>query len=406
MMKYKDFFNIEESPVAKAHVIFEGWAKPMNLTAGMKSKVNLSLADVQSVPTKFKLYFTFTIQFESGKIRQYFEKKSGGVDVQSQIKKSMSAKRTAMVSIEPKFVDYKRFYFDMVRTELSAEKIKVKLLKFAQAGTYNLEDFSITNVEYPIVNGTLVNDAILWKQFTNKDKKNAKASPIKLPFGYSVEFSANNKLKMYSRTEIINLAKEFVPEFEQSILKDTEYVRFTKSEMTAPLPEQNVYGVPLNIWKPGQNDAELYIDEQLPNEDPNPTTGELEKEKGAVLKGDSGKKITAALMSAINFAIGKFGLRELRPGTILSGIPELIRIVRHAYQMPPEQEFPKEFIRPNIEKWLNGHDPARDGVPIIRMEDGRLKILKDAEIKKIKDAQAKERAAGGTVPVNTPGGVY
>ena len=401
-MKFTDFFDIEVV-TKNAQILFEGWAKPLNLTAGMKSKVFLSLDDVKSVPTKFKLYFTFMIQFESGKIRQDFELKqavSQEKNVQTQIQKSMTSKPTDMVSIEPKFVDYKKFYFDVMRTELSAEQIQNKLDKFNRAGTFSLQDFSINKVEYPLVNNLLVNDAVLWKQFTNKDKKNTKASPIKLNFGYSVEFAANNKLKMYSRTEIINLAKSFIPEFEQSILKDAKYFIFTKEQIAAPVKEQSPYATPLGLWKAGENDARLY--EQNPYAvEPMAGADDTEKEKGPILKGDSGKKIAAQIAAGISFAIGKFGTRELRPGRILSGIQELIRIVKHAYQMPPVQEFPKDFILPNVEKWFNMHDPVSDKVPIEKMENGRLKMLDDRDIKKMEDEKKKEaEKLGAQVPAN------
>jgi len=404
-MKFTDFFDIEITPKIKnTQILFEGWAKPINLTAGLKSKVYLSLDDIKSVPTKFKLYFTFTIQFESGKIRQDFEQKevvSQEKSVQTQIKKSMTAKTTGMVSIEPKFVDYKKFYFDVMRPSLSAEQIQNKLDKFASAGTFNLQDFSITKVEYPLVNNILVNDAILWKQFTNKDKKNIKASPIKLNFGYSVEFTASNKLKMYSRTEILELAKLFVPEFEQSILKDADYFSFIQAQVAPPMKEQNVYSVPLNIWKPGQNDPRLYIDEQnvFAVQPMAPPVDDTEKERGPILKGDSGKKIASHIASAINFAIGKFTLRELRPGRILTGLQELIRIIKHAYQLPPAQEFPKDVTLTNLQKWFNMHDPVTDKVPIERMEDGRLKMLNDKDIQKMEDDRKKEaEKLGAQVP--------
>lgn len=221
--KYSEFFNMQK----KKYIITEAWKKPEKLSDGKKSEVNISMDDVASVPTRFKLYFIFTIKFICSEIRKKYEDTSVQ-NTQTQVQKSMASKQTSMISIEPKFVDYKSFYLDVIQKNFSSKSIKSLLNKFIESGTYNLEDFFISKVTNSLVDGKTMNDIILWKAFIQKDKKNLKSSPISIKFGLAIEFTASNMYKNFSRTDVLKLSKIFIPEFENSIFKDSLYYTVSK----------------------------------------------------------------------------------------------------------------------------------------------------------------------------------
>ena len=367
-MKYTDFFDIQK----KRKIIVEGWNKPEQLSDGKKSDINLSLNDIKSVPTKFKLYFIFNIKFNCENIRKKY-KDTSVQDTELQVQKSMMSKQTSMLSIEPKFVDYKTFYLDIVKNNFSVQFVKMNLNKFIESGVYKLDDFSINNVTYPLVDGKITSDIILWKEFVTKDKKDLKSSPINIKFGLAVEFIASNMYKMFSRTDVLELSKIFIPEFENSILKDSPYYTITKSNKKDTLKEDT----------PWTTRSGLFPAQELPKEDI--------PDKGPTLKDPKMKSIVT---STITYALGRFGKRTqpLEIGKTISGSDQFLKILKNAYRIYPEQKFPTEVNLSRLKQWLNGHDPTVDGVPLkIDPTSKQITVIDTKEISQMKIDKEKEK---------------
>ena len=378
-MKYTEFFNMQE----KKRIITEIWKKPEKLSDGKKSEVNLSLDDVQSVPTRFKLYFIFNIEFICSEIRKKYEDASSVKNTQTQIQKSMSSKQTSMISIEPKFVNYKLFYSDIIQKNFSAKSIKLNLNKFIESGTYNLEDFFISKITYPLVDGKVTSDIILWKTFIQKDKKNLKSSPINIKFGLAVEFTASNMYKIFSRTEVLELSKIFIPEFENSILEQSPYYRITKSNEAGQQNVQQNATKALKEDSPFTTRSQLYPAQELPKEDA--------PDRGPVLKD---LKLKNKVSSTITYALGRFGTptKPLEIGKTISGVNQFLKILKSAYKYKPEQKFPLEVTSFRLNQWLNGHDPLVDGIPLkVDPASKQITVIDTKEIQKMQADKEKEK---------------
>ena len=368
-MKYLEFFNMEQ----KKSIITEAWKKPEKLSDGKKSEVNISMDDVASVPTRFKLYFIFNIKFMCAEIRKKYDDASSIQNTQTQVKKSMSSDQTGMISIEPKFVDYKSFYLEVIQKNFSSKFIKDMLNKFIESGIYHLEDFFISRVTNPLVDGKVTNDVILWKEFIQKDKKNLKSSPINIKFGLALEFTASNMYKNFSRTEVLELAKIFIPEFESSILKETVYYSIIKSDMQNALQEATQWSMR----------SQLFPAQELPKEDA--------PDQGPILKD---VKLKAKVASTITYALGRFGApaKPLEVGKVISGVEQFLKVLKAAYKSNPEQKFPPEVTSFRLRQWLNGHDPLVDGVPLkVDPSSKQITVIDTKEIQKMQVDKEKEK---------------
>ena len=191
--------------------------------------------DLGMVPTSVNFDILTTVEFKSGQIREDYntvgnEKEEPTVDsdaeLEKNVEKSLSSKSTDMISIQPKFVDYGKFYWDIVSKQLSAHSILFKVRQLIKTGVISMQDLDVSIITTS--DTAQRDDKSLWKVFVIKDRKNSKASPIKISYGYSATLVGKNELKQYTKKELIPLIYSFVQQFETSVLKDTEYYSFLK----------------------------------------------------------------------------------------------------------------------------------------------------------------------------------
>lgn len=212
----------------------------MKITRPVLTKATMKafFDDIEMVPTTFQLDFYFNIIFDSQKIREEFS----GEDIEAepetlepepddetekQIQKAMSAE-TPGKSVRSSYVNYEKFFWDVVRKKLSPNGVENKLRELARAGVIKLQDFSIDNVS----ESTDSDVKQIFRAFVDQDRKNRQANPISLRYGYSITFAAKNEVRQYSKKECFAVIIEFAPKFEQSILAKTEFYDFDKKVPT------------------------------------------------------------------------------------------------------------------------------------------------------------------------------
>ena len=201
---------------------------------GNKTKVMVFYDDITIKPSTFEIDFLFNIVFDSQKIHEDFVTvgTTPDADLGSTEKDLavMAMKRDPTVKVK-KFVDYERFYIEVIRKMLAPYKVSNKVRDLQNAGVFSesLGDFKITDVNL----ATVVDEKVLFKKFIEKDRKNSKLLPLSLQFGYAITISDTNKARIQdpdgghaSKEQVKDIAIKTIPTFEKNVLVDTKYYRF------------------------------------------------------------------------------------------------------------------------------------------------------------------------------------
>jgi hypothetical protein len=232
------------------------YEKPIVDPSVQKCSMVAHFDDIKMVPTTFNLETFFKITFNCEAIREdfsvvkYTAKRDAPDDVKdipddevdSQIQKSMASvdddgsdeiarqiskavkAKNSEKGLRPTYVDYDAFHWDVYRKKITPYGVENKIRELTRAGVINLGDFKITIVD----DAGPADSSRIWEVFRAKDKKNTQPTPIVLGYGYSFTFSSINRLKKYSEKDCFEVIKKFAPQFEKSILTNTEYYTFKK----------------------------------------------------------------------------------------------------------------------------------------------------------------------------------
>lgn len=185
--------------------------------------------DPKLIPASFQVDYIYSIEFNIKSIINDFSKEQINFnkniniddnDIQKMVMNKMRGKTEK--NVRKSVIDIDKFYNEFFKKKFPSYVLYSKLNDLIRAGVLPIENWKI----YAIIYSTQVTDKLLFRKLESGLKK---GTPIVSSlYGYQIAFESANKMKTYSKEEVMEFTKEFSREFEKSILVDSKYYKIIK----------------------------------------------------------------------------------------------------------------------------------------------------------------------------------